>query len=268
MDALFTPGQFYDLSGTYPAVGPVANCSNLGCSTPLSPGQNGSGNAYHFYDKMAETAPVRMAGQLERGSFSFWMRPQWEASRRAFGNPLYTTLFQLGTDASPIMSLYYRAANDAEGNGTLKRAYLEFRITPTYLNGTGGDPITVPVRHWLIGGRWYHIAVAWDVDGQSSNGTSKVSIYIDGRLKVQYALIAPGAVPANASLTLPAESVIRFGSDRGNAEHLGYGTTLDDVRLYSGVCYTGDVLTQAESTICPTPLFYENFDGPPQFRVP
>src|SRR5204862_6685756 len=70
------------------------------------------------------------------------------------------------------------------------------------------------------------------------------------------------------TFTLPAESVIRFGSDRGNAEHLGYGTTLDDVRLYSGVCYTGDVLTQAESTICPTPLFYENFDGPPQFRVP
>jgi hypothetical protein len=258
-DALFMPSQFYDLSGTYPAVGAVAGCGNVGCSTAVSPGQTGTG-AYHFYDKMAQTPPIATAAQLERGSVSFWMRPQWEPSRRAKGNPLLTTLFQLGTAESPVMKLYYRGVNDAEGNGTLKRSYLEFRIPPAFVNGNGGEPISVPVRHWLIGGRWYHIAVVWDLDGQSSNGTSKVEIYIDGRLKVQYALINSDIIPANASLVLPAQPLpIRFGSDRENAEHLAYGTTLDDVRVYRGVCYSGDVI-QPESTLCATPLLHATFD--------
>jgi hypothetical protein len=262
-NALFAPSQFFDLSTTYQTVGAVAGCSNIGCSTPLVPGRDGTGGAYHFFDKMAQTPPVAVAGQLERGSVSFWMRPQWEASRRAFGNSLYTTLFQLGPAESPLMKLYYRAANDAEGNGTLKRAYLEFRVPPTVVSGNGGDPISVPVRHWLIGGRWYHIAVVWDLDGQSSNGTSKVDIYIDGQLKVQYALINPEATRAAATVVLPAQPVpIRFGSDRENAEHLGYGTTLDDVRLYRDVCYTGDVLTPVVSPSCTTPMFYATFDDP------
>jgi hypothetical protein len=254
--AWFLPPNPFGFGTAYAPIAALPNCTAEPCSATSRPGREGSNGAYHFWERMTETPAVPFS-RLARGSVSFWMRPNWEASRKAYGNQLNVKLFEVGP-----LSVSYAVVNDAEANGTTPFAYFNVHVpSGRAVNGNDGSPATainVPVRHWPIGGRWYHVAVVWDLDGSGSD--SRIQVFIDGRLMLQYARVNTGALPATAALTSPPQSApMRIGSDHTAAEHLVFGTTLDEIRVYEGICYTGD-FTPGPSTTCPTPMLYASFD--------
>jgi hypothetical protein len=192
------------------------------------------------------------------------MKPHWEPSHRAAGNGLTTTLFKLGE-----MELTYTASADSPVNGSLRRGFFFVNVPLGFAQGGNngdeqnpGGAIAVHFRHWPIGGRWYHVAMTWDLDGDRANGDSKIELFIDGYPKVRYARMNARELGRDARLSGTAldPKPIEFGSREDASEHMAYGTTLDDVRVYRNeLCYAAP---PQPADPCVTPFFQATFDDP------
>jgi len=157
----------------------------------------------------------------ERGTVEFWFRPGWSATDNDFAHSTFRMqLFR----ANPV-SLAYSVDTNPGGSGVYNQAYFALQV-----HDAGFSRAQV----YLQRGRWYHVAVTWNVDGANS----ECNIFLNGRKRdfFHYTDGMDRNVPPTK--LLPAES-LRFGS----GHQYGYIRTselFDELRVSRVVRYRDD----------------------------
>ena len=88
---------------------------------------------------------------------------------------------------------------------------------------------------FLEAGKWYHIALTWDVNGKNSD----CDIFINGRKKAYFHYTEGMAKDAPASKLLPPGTDIRLGSGRMSGK-IQTGECYDELRVSRTVRYRDD----------------------------
>jgi len=160
----------------------------------------------------------------KRGTVEFWFRPLWSATdchMETLHDSTHRTQF---FKADPVSISY---SIDPDNGGRTGRYNLVKLLAQ--IKGVGYTQANI----YLEQGKWYHIAVTWNVDGQAN----AANIFINGRKKA-YSLYKPGmnkkAPPVK--LGLPARSMrIGVGDWYG---HRFVSGLIDELRISRTIRYT------------------------------
>lgn len=158
----------------------------------------------------------------ERGTVEFWVRPTWSATDFEF--PKTTTRMQL-FKASPV-EITYNIDPNPGNSGIYNQAVWELLVR---------DAGSTKAQTFFEAGRWYHVALTWNVDGANS----ECAIFVNGRKKGHYHYARGMAREVSPEKLVAAAESIRFGSGHmyGGSPR---GELYDELRVSKAVRYTAD----------------------------
>lgn len=217
--ALGDPKRLFEVDAS--AFRPTAADPATVPTTPFAAGK--FGQAAYWLNQFAQVPTQGAQGVPHgRGTVEFWVRPMWAASD--FESKKATIRMQL-FQAGPV-SLAYNVDPNPGNSGRYNQAYLELHVREAGFSRAGV---------YLQSGKWYHIALTWNVDGANS----ECDIFINGRKRDfhHYAVGMRGDVPP--SKLLPPAASVRFGSGH---QYGGkpVGELYDELRVSRVVRYRDD----------------------------
>lgn len=167
----------------------------------------------------------------DKGTIEFWYRPDWSVTDLHLAAAKYAMHRNELLRFDPILITTEADPKDSGRSAT----YIDSTLTLRLLKADGKQE-AYPVKAYWQKGRWYHIAVTWRVDGE----TTDVEVFINGRRKT-YGTYR-GAIPHDlkpADLAPPAESLLM-----GSAVVYSYlpnaSASFDALRVSRTIRYTDD----------------------------
>jgi hypothetical protein len=193
--------------------------------------RTGFGKAARLASRFVEVPrPMDSTGQdvpHHRGTVEFWFRPMWSATDShligsTFDSAIRVELYK----AAPISIGYYIDPDNAGHTSRYNSAFLVASV-----EGIG----TTRTRVYFEAGKWYHIAVTWNVDGQNNDAR----IFINGRKKalVHYENKLPAK--KDPSELKPPGATIRFGSAHLHGR-IPTSEDFDELRISRTIRYERD----------------------------
>ena len=243
MVALGTPTRLFDVDTTRfrPAAKRMPTIGVFDPKAPFTPQSADKvfGQALHvrrhFVDLPMSGAPRPDAanaagapGQLprERGTVEFWFRPRWSATDCAMATPHYSTHRTQFYKGDPIRISYFVDPDNSGRTGRYNLVRLMAQVM-----GVGATQANV----FLETGKWYHMAVTWDIDGKDN----KANIFINGRLKAfsLYKPLMKSDTPVDK--LAPPDAAVRLGVGDWYG-HMFTAGLFDELRISQTVRYTGN----------------------------
>ena len=169
----------------------------------------------------------------ERGTVEFRVRPEWSATETVLATYALSDALLQFFKCDPAELTYRVTSNEAGRGGRYAQAWYNFAL------GKAGH---TRAASFLQSGRWQHVAMTWQVDGEASY----CRLFIDGRLRA-HCHYNPGMDPETpADKLAPAGKVVRFGSGRARGAFMT-GELYDELRVSRTVRYADDFDAPAEA---------------------
>jgi len=202
--ALGDPKRLFEIDPRTYAASPALENGKADPERPYVDSRPGFGNAARLASRFVEMPrPADSPGEPfphRRGTVEFWFRPGWSASDchligSPFGSAIRVELYK----AAPISLAYFI---DPDNGGRTTRYNTAFLAAS--LEGMGNTRCRV----FLEAGKWYHVALTWNLDGQNNDA----HIFLNGRRKAftHYDNTLPAK--KDPSELKPPGQTIRFGS--------------------------------------------------------
>jgi hypothetical protein len=229
--ALGDPKRLFDVDFTKYATTRVTTDVNADAGKPYVESRAGFGKATRLASRFVEVAlPAGSPGRElphRRGTVEFWFRPGWSATDchligGAFGSSIRVELYK----AAPISIAY---AIDPDNAGRTTRYNHAFLIAS--LEGVG----FTRTRVYFEAGKWYHIALTWNVDGENNDAR----LFINGRRRAYVHYDDKLPAKKDAAELKPPGSTVRFGSAHLHGR-IPTSEDYDELRISRSIRYTED----------------------------
>lgn len=225
--ALEDPKRLFDVDAArYPSSEPAGIGAAPDMKQPFVDGRFGKSV---FLQSRTVSVPVGGADNgapaLPAGTIEFWWRPHWSVSDLTATKKYVQRLYLLHLKPFGLM---WAADDPMQSDAYYDAGTLTFQIT-------GLKDAVTRAKFYPVAGRWYHIALTWNVDGKNS----EMDLFINGR-KRSFFDYHDGLMRSVAADKMPPlGDALRFGSGHFHGRVVS-GEEFDELRISNVVRYRDD----------------------------
>ncbi len=219
--ALGDPGRLFKIdSSAIPHANPILGAES---EKAFEDSVQGFGQAIRLNSQFVQVAAGDAAPPQERGTVEFRIRTLWSASDCHLNSVSDSTLRLSFFHADPITATYNIDPDNLGRTGRYNIGQFGLGVQRAGASRAG---------IFFEAGKWYHIALTWDVNGTDS----ECNIFINGRKKAYHHYEEGMAKNALVAKLLPPGADIRFGSGHAYGK-IPAGEFYDELRVSRTVRY-------------------------------